>query len=45
MESPSGATHLQISFCSLIQHNINVVLFMLQFSDAGLICDLMLFHI
>lgn len=35
MESLSGATYLQSSFCSLIQHNINVVLFMLQFWDAG----------
>ena len=42
MESPSGATYLQSSFCSLIQHNINVVLFMLQFSDV--ICDLTLSH-
>lgn len=35
IESPSGATHLQSSFCSLIRRNIYVVLFMLQFWDVG----------
>lgn len=36
MEGPSGATYLQGCRCrSLIQHGINVVLFMLQFWDVA----------